>query len=79
MMSNSHGCNAMNRSFPIDSEGIIFFHNEDTWDRTLIDSQEIPNNHVQLIRFEDKTALVTPKLIQEIMFRETLMKHWRED
>ncbi len=57
---------AMKRSFPIDSEVVIFFHNKDTWDRTLIDPQEIPYNPVQLIQFEGKTAVATPKLIQEI-------------
>jgi hypothetical protein len=45
---------AMNRSFPFDSVGVIFFHNKDTWDRTLIDPQEIPYNHVQLIDLKVK-------------------------
>ncbi len=70
---------AMNKTFPIISVGVIFFHNKDNWEKTLIDPQEIPYNQVQLIPLEGKTAVAAPKLIQEIYVpwntNETLM--WR--
>ncbi len=57
---------AMHRSFPINFVGVIFFHNEDKWEKTLIDPQELPYNQENWIRLEDKTAVAAPKLIQEI-------------
>ncbi len=56
---------AMNRSFPNNSVGVIFFHNKDKLEKTSIDPKEIPQ-----IRLEDKTAIAAPKLIQEIYVPE---------
>jgi hypothetical protein len=61
---------AMNRSFPINFVGVIFFHNNDKWEKTLTDPQEIPYNQVQYICLEDKTAVAALKLIQEIYVPE---------
>ena len=57
---------AMNKTFPINFVGVIFFHNEDKWEKTSIDPQEIPYNQVQWIQLEGKTAVEAPKLIQGI-------------
>ncbi len=38
---------AMNKTFPINLVGVIFFYNKDNWEKTSIDPQEIPYNQVQ--------------------------------
>ena len=56
----------MNKRFASVSVGVIFFHNDNIWEKMLIDPQEILCNLVQQIQLEDKIAVATPVLIQEI-------------